>query len=63
MKAEFIVNNYVLGAKVKTTPIHKIVEQCRIDKSHTKIVYEDVSERELQFIEKVLSYKAIKVER
>lgn len=57
MKVQFTVNNYVLGAKVKTTPIHKIVEQNRIDKSHTVIVYDEISERELQFIEKVLTYK------
>ena len=57
MKVQFTVNNYVLGAKVKTTPTHKIVEQNRIDKSHTVIVYDKISERELQFIEKVLSYK------
>ena len=57
MKVQFTVNNYVLGAKVKTTPTHKIVEQNRIDKAHTVIVYDEISERELQFIEKVLSYK------
>lgn len=57
MKVQFTVNNYVLGAKVKTTPTQKIVEQNRIDKTHTIIVYDEISERELQFIEKVLSYK------
>ena len=34
MKVQFTVNNYVLGAKVKTTPTHKIIEQNRIDKSN-----------------------------
>jgi hypothetical protein len=57
MKVQFTVNNYTLGAKVKTTPTHKIVEKNRIDKTHTVIVYDEISERELQFIEKVLSYK------
>jgi hypothetical protein len=57
MKVQFTVNNYTLGAKVKTTPTHKIIEQNRIDKSHTVIVYDEINERELQFIEKVLSYK------
>ena len=57
MKVQFTVNNYVLGAKVKTTPTHKIIEQNRIDTTHTVIVYDEISERELQFIEKVLSYK------
>ena len=57
MKVQFTVNNYVLGAKVKTTPTHKITNQERTDKTHTVIVYDEISERELQFIEKVLSYK------
>ena len=57
MKVQFTVNNYILGSKVKTTPTHKIIEQNRIDKSHTVVVYDEISERELQFIEKVLSYK------
>jgi hypothetical protein len=57
MKVQFTVNNYTLGAKVKTTPTHKIVEKNKIDKTHTVIVYDEISERELQFIEKVLSYK------
>ena len=59
MKVQFTVNNYVLGAKVKTTPTHKIISQERTDKTHTIIVYDEISERELQFIEKVLSYKGI----
>ena len=57
MKVKYIINNYVLGVKLKTTPVHKIVKQERIDKSHTEIIYDDISEREKQFIEKVLTYK------
>ena len=56
MKVSFIVNNYVLGGKVKSTPTDKIIEQHRIDKTHTYICY-DINDREKQFIEKVLSYK------
>lgn len=54
MQYAVIVNNYQLGAKVRTTPIHKIVSQERIDSKHTRIVY-DVNERERCFIEKVLA--------
>lgn len=58
MIVEFVVNNYQLGAKVKTTPVDKIAEQERIDKSHTRIRYVDVTEREKSFIEKVLAKRA-----
>lgn len=54
MKVKFTVNNYMLGAKVKSTPTDKIVSQERIDKAHTEIVYE-ITDREKQFCEKVLA--------
>ena len=54
MKVRFTVNNYMLGAKVKSTPTDKIVSQERIDKAHTEIVYE-ITDREKQFCEKVLA--------
>ena len=57
MKVEFIVNNYTLGAKVKSTPIDKIIFENRIDKSHTSIIYDNINERELSFIQKVLARK------
>ena len=56
MKVKFIVNNYTLGAKVKSTPTDKIVSQERIDKTHTEIVY-DINEREKKLCEKVLAKK------
>lgn len=56
MKVRFVVNNYTLGAKVRTTPMDKIVSQKRIDKTHTEIVYE-INDREKQFCEKVLANK------
>jgi hypothetical protein len=55
-KVKFIVNNYALGAKVKSTPTDKIVSQERIDKLHTEIVY-DINEKEKEFCEKVLAKK------
>ena len=57
MVVEVIVNNYMLGAKVKSTPVHKIYTKDRIDSKRTKIVYSDVTEREVQLIEKVLARK------
>lgn len=56
MKVKFVVNNYTLGAKVKSTPTDKIVSQKRIDKTHTEIVY-DINESEKNFCEKVLAKK------
>ena len=57
----FTVNNYMLGAKVKSTPTDKIVSQERIDKAHTEIVYE-INDREKQFCEKVLAKKGKVIE-
>ena len=61
MKVKFTVNNYMLGAKVKSTPTDKIVSQERIDKAHTEIVYE-INDRERQFCEKVLAKKGEVIE-
>ena len=57
MNISVIVNNYVLGARVRITPTHKITSQERIDSRHTQIIYSDVTERERVFIEKALSHK------
>lgn len=56
MKVRFVVNNYTLGAKVRSTPTDKIVSQNRTDPKHTEIVYE-INDREKQFCEKVLAKK------
>ena len=56
MLTRFVVNNYTLGAKVKSTPIDKIVKQNKLDKMHTEIIY-DLTEREISFCEKVLARK------
>lgn len=61
MKVKFTVNNYMLGAKVKSTPTDKIISQERIDKTHTEIVYE-ITDREKQFCEKVLAKKGEVIE-
>ena len=56
MEVRFVVNNYTLGAKVKSTPTDKIVSQNRIAPKHTEIVY-DINEKEKEFCEKVLAKK------
>ena len=52
--ASIMVNNYVLGAKVKTMPVHKIIKQTRVDSNHTAIFFEDVTEREIELIRKLM---------
>lgn len=61
MEYKVIVNNYQLGGKVRTTPVHKITLQERIDSKHTAIVYRDINERERQFIERVLAKKLMAI--
>lgn len=56
MKVRFVVNNYTLGAKVKSTPTDKIVSMERLSNTRTEIVYE-INEREKQFCERVLAKK------
>ena len=60
MKVKFVVNNYILGSRVRSTPTDEIVEQNRIDKSHTGIVY-DLSEQEIAFCERVLARRGIRL--
>ena len=62
MMIEIIVNNYTLGSRVRITPTHKIVEQERIDSKHTRLVYDDITDRELQLIEKALGKRATIIE-
>lgn len=62
MKHQIVVNNYVLGAMVKTTPRSKIVKQERLDRYHTLLVYEGLTKFEIQHTEKVLARKLKVVE-
>ena len=62
MIIEFIVNNYTLGARVKSTPKQKITKIERLDSKHTCIRYNDINDREKQFIEKVLAKQGTIIE-
>lgn len=55
---KFVVNNYQLGAKVKSTPTHKIIKQERIDSKHIEIYYGGLTDNEIAFVERVLAKKA-----
>ena len=61
MKVSFIVNNYTLGAKVKSTPTDKIISMERLSNTRTEIVYE-INDREKLFCEKVLAKKGEVIE-
>lgn len=59
MKVKFVVNNYQLGDKIKSTPMHKIISQNRLDKYHTEVVYDELTENEKKFCKKVLSRQGV----
>ena len=61
MKVRFVVNNYTLGAKVRSTPTDKIVSQKRIDPKRMEIVYE-ITDSEKRFCERVLAKKGEVIE-
>lgn len=55
MKVRYVVNNYQLGGKVKTTPTDRIIRQNRLDRNLTEIVYDLETDRQREFCDKVLS--------
>lgn len=62
MKLEITVNNYQLGAIVKSTPIHKITSKTRIDRYHTVIAYSDITKSEYDLLCKLMGNpKKVKV--
>lgn len=58
MKVRFVLNNYQMGAKLKTAPTDKIISQVRLDRSHTEVIFKDVTSREVDFMEKLFAKKA-----
>lgn len=55
MKVIYIVNNYIVGAKVKTTPVDKLVKRTKLNAHHTELVYELDTMKEKEFCDKVLN--------
>lgn len=55
MKVLYVVNNYMLGAKVKSTQVDKIVSQNRTDKSHIEIIYNFNNMKQKECCDKILS--------
>ena len=59
MKIKYIVNNYMLGGKVRGTQTENIISQNRIDKNKTEFVYDFINMKEKEFCDRVLSKKGI----
>lgn len=55
IEAKWILNNYMLGAKLKSAPTHKIIIQNRLDSKKTEVIFDGLTEREYEFINKLLA--------
>lgn len=55
MKVIYIVNNYIVGAKLNTTPVDNLIRRERINGYHTKLTYEFDNIKEKEFCDKVLN--------
>lgn len=57
IKATWTINNYTLGAKLKSAPTHKIVSKLRLDDKYTEVMFDELTNREYEFINKLLAKK------
>lgn len=55
MKVIYIVNNYIVGAKLNITPVDKLIQRTRLDKYHTELIYKLDSMKEKEFCDIVLN--------
>lgn len=60
MQIKIIANNYIYG-KIKNQLKFYIVEVNKIDSKHHEIIFNVNSQKEIEFIEKISTYKAIKI--
>ena len=63
LTARWVINNYTLGAKLKSAPTHKIITQNRLDSKKTEVVFVSLTEREYEFINKLLGKQGKILER
>ena len=65
MTIHYIINNYTLGAKLRSCPTECIVSQVRTDKGHTEVVFRFENNRrgenQKEFCDKVLAKKGQKI--
>ena len=55
LTARWVINNYTLGAKLKSAPTHKIITQNRLDSKKTEVIFASLTEREYDFINKLFA--------
>lgn len=56
MKASAILNNYQIGSYAHRVLELKIVNETRLDKSHTQVVWDNLSKSEFDLLKKVVRY-------
>ena len=65
MKTMYIINNYTLGAKLKSCPTECIIYQERIDRNHTTVVFAFADgkkgENQKEFCDRILARKGMAV--
>jgi len=65
MKILYTINNYILGAKLRSCPTECIVRQEGIDKGHTEVVFDFADgkkgENQREFCDKILARKGMVV--
>ena len=63
LTARWVINNYTWGAKLKSAPTHKIITQNRLDSKKTEVIFAGLTEREYEFINKLLGKQGKILER
>lgn len=53
-KIMYQINNYQLGAKLKSCPLEKILKQERKDSKHTEVWFANLTKNEQQLVNKLL---------
>lgn len=58
MTVKYLLNNYQVGAKLKSAPIDK-AEQKRIDSKHVEVIFNGLTTREYEFCNKLFAKRGI----
>ena len=51
LTARWILNNYMLGAKLKSAPTHKIIMQNRLDSKKTEVIFASLTDIDMDKLE------------
>ena len=61
MRVLYNLNNYTVGAKLRTAPVHLLVSKERRDRNHTEVIFDLPDDRSgentLQFMNKLFAKK------